>query len=66
MSPARPSHEVERLQAEVTYYRDRIAQLRARLYRRAEGTSTRLEELQRNLESAQKRLRDARHPPAPL
>jgi hypothetical protein len=61
-----PSHEIERLQAEVVYYRDRVALLRARLYRRGEGTSARMVELQRNLESAQKRLRDARHPPAPL
>ena len=65
MAPAKSSAEIERLQAEVTYYRDRVALLRARLYRRGIGANARLQELERNLESAQRRLRDARHPPRP-
>ena len=57
--------DVASLQAEVNYYRDRVALLRARLYRHGVGSNDRLQELQRNLESAQKRLRDARRPPVP-
>jgi hypothetical protein len=52
---------IEEIQAEVNYYRDSVALLRARLYRRGLGTSSqRLEELQRRLVSAQHRLRQAR------
>lgn len=59
--------EIETIQAEVNYYRDSVALLRARLYRRGAGTTPRLEELQRRLESAETRLRSARvePPPAP-
>jgi hypothetical protein len=52
---------LESLQAEVTYYRDRVALLRARLYRRGIGSNDRLQELQRRLETAEQRLHNARH-----
>jgi hypothetical protein len=59
-------HQIEEIQAEVNHYRDSVALLRARLYRRGMGTTPRLEELQRRLASAQRRLRTARTtlPPA--
>ncbi|MEO6859842.1 MAG: hypothetical protein ABI323_14870 [Solirubrobacteraceae bacterium] len=53
-------HEIGEIQAEVYHYRDSVALLRARLYRRGIGPNQRLEELQRRLESAQRRLRQAR------
>jgi outer membrane protein TolC len=58
--------QIEAIQAEVNHYRDRVALLRVRLYRRGMGTTPRLEELQRRLASAQRRLRAARTtlPPA--
>ena len=52
--------EIERLQAEADYYRDRVALLRAKLYRWGVGSSSRLETLERELERARQRLRDAR------
>ena len=52
--------EIEAIQAEVHYYRDSVALLRARLYRRGAGITPRLEELQRRLASAEARLRTAR------
>jgi hypothetical protein len=59
-------HQIEEIQAEVNHYRDSVALLRARLYRRGMGTTPRLEELQRRLASAQRRIRTARTtlPPA--
>jgi hypothetical protein len=51
---------IEQLQAEAFYYRDRVALLRAKLYRRGLGTSARLEELERELTRAEQRLKDAR------
>jgi hypothetical protein len=58
--------EIAAIEAEATYYRDSVALMRARLYRRALGTSPRFEELQRRLDSAQERLRAARaEPPQP-
>jgi hypothetical protein len=56
MSP----HEVEQLQADVDYYRDRAALLRAKLYRWGLGTNARLQSLERDLARARQRLRDAR------
>lgn len=53
-------HQIEELQAEVNHYRDSVALLRARLYRRGMANTPRLEDLQRRLQSAQRRLRDAR------
>lgn len=59
--------EIEAIQAEVNYYRDSVALLRARLYRRGAGNTPRLEELERRLNSAEKRLRAARgQPPSTL
>jgi hypothetical protein len=52
--------EIERLQAEAAYYRDRVALLRAKLYRTGLGTNLRLQELERKLERAKQRLRQAR------
>lgn len=51
---------VEQLQAEASYCRDRVALLRARLYRRGVGTNARLEELERELKRVEQRLQDAR------
>ena len=48
------------MRAEVVYYRDSIALLRARLYRRGLADSPRLDELQRRLDGAQHRLAAAR------
>lgn len=56
--------EIAAIEAEVTYYRDSVALMRARLYGRGRGTSPRFEELQRRLESAQQRLRAARAEPS--
>jgi hypothetical protein len=65
--PMSSLREMEEIQAEVTWCRDRVALLRARLYRQGVGTSPRLEELERRLESAERRLRTARAtaPPRP-
>lgn len=52
--------EIEAIQAEVAYYRDSIALLRARLYRRGLTGTPRLDEMQRRLDSAQRRLAAAR------
>lgn len=55
--------EIAVVEAEFTYYRDSVALLRARLYRQGVITSPRLEELERKLDSAQRRLRAARSEP---
>ena len=52
--------QIEQLQAEVNYYRDRTALLRAKLYRSGLGTTTRLQEFERELARAEQRLRIAR------
>jgi hypothetical protein len=52
--------QLEAIEAEFNYYKDSVALLRARLYRRGAGNTPRLEELQRKLESAERRLRAAR------
>lgn len=52
--------ELEAIHAEVHYYRDRVALLRARLYRRGIATNRRLEELRRKLDVAEGRLCAAR------
>lgn len=51
---------LDQLQADVDYYRDRAALLRTKLYRWGLGRNARLQELERELEQAQQRLRDAR------
>ena len=50
------SRQAEQLQVEVNYYRDRVALLRAKLYRWGVGSNARLQQLER----AEQRLRDAR------
>ena len=52
--------QIAAIEAEFHYYKDSVALLRARLYRRGLGTTPRLEELQRRLDSADRRLRAAR------
>lgn len=56
------SAQHEQLRADVDYYHDRVALLRAKLYRRGVGTNDRLQELQRELESAERRLHAEQHP----
>ncbi len=58
------TREVELLEAEARYCRERVSLLRARLYGRGQGTSPRLQELERELERAEQRLRDAYSRPA--
>jgi hypothetical protein len=53
------SSEVEQLKGEVEYYRDRVALLRAKRYRWGLGSNARLRALERRLQDAQQRLRDA-------
>jgi hypothetical protein len=49
----------EMLRAEAHYYHDRVALLRAKLYRWGSGPTVRLQQLERSLELAEQRLRDA-------
>jgi hypothetical protein len=51
---------IEQLQSDVDYYHDRVALLRARLYRWGLGSSARPQSLEREPERARRRLRDAR------
>ena len=51
---------IEQLQADVDYYYDRVALLRARLYRWGLGSDARLARLQQELLCAEQRLRDER------
>jgi hypothetical protein len=57
------SRHVEHLQADADYFRDRVALLRAKLYRWGLGNNARLEQLERELEAAERRLRDERARP---
>lgn len=50
---------VPQLEAEVRYYNERLALLRAKTYRGGVTSTTRLRELERSLASAEKRLRAA-------
>lgn len=52
--------EIEMLRADARYCRDRVALLRAKLYRWGLGSNARLQALERDLERAQQRLRNAR------
>jgi hypothetical protein len=54
------SSEIELLQADARYYHDRIALLRAKLYRRGIGSTAQLKQLERSLERAEQRLREYR------
>jgi hypothetical protein len=51
-------NELELARADARYYRDRVALLRAKLYRWGSGSSPRLEQLERELQRAEQRLRD--------
>jgi hypothetical protein len=51
---------IDQLHADVDYYRDRTALLRAKLYRWGLGTNARLQELERELARAEQRLHDMR------
>lgn len=48
------------LEAEARYYRDRVALLRAKLYRGAVVPRARLQELERRQERAERRVREQR------
>ena len=52
--------DIELLEADASYYRDRLALLRASLYRRGEGSTPQLRELERRLAVAERRLREQR------
>jgi hypothetical protein len=54
------TREIEALRAEVRYQRDRVALLRAKLYRWGVGSNARLQRLERELEGAEQRLHDQR------
>jgi hypothetical protein len=53
-------NEIEALQADARYYHDRVSLLRAKLYRWGLGSNARLEDLERKLERAEKRVQDER------
>ena len=52
--------DVELLEADARYYHDRVALLRAKLYRWGQGSTPQLKELERRLASAELRLRERR------
>jgi hypothetical protein len=54
------SSEIELLQADARYYHDRVALLRAKLYRRGIGSNTQLKQLERSLERAEQKLHEHR------
>jgi hypothetical protein len=55
-----PSSELELAQADAYYYRDRVALLRAKLYRWGLGSTPRLQQLERELQRAEQRVSEAR------
>lgn len=52
------AREIELLRAEVNYHRDNLALLRARLYRWGMAPNARMRERERQLEGAERRLRE--------
>jgi hypothetical protein len=54
------TRNIEHLQAEARYYKDRVALLRAKLYRWGMGSNARLEELEGELKLAEHRLDEER------
>jgi hypothetical protein len=50
------TRNIEHLLAEARYYKDRVALLRAKLYRWGVGSNARLKELEGELERAEQRL----------
>lgn len=57
-------NEIELAKAEVRYYRDRLALLRAKYYRWGLGSSPRLQQFERDLQRAERRLADVSVPRA--
>ena len=49
--------DIELVEADARYYRDRVALLRAKLYRWGEGPTPQLKEFERRLTGAEERLR---------
>jgi hypothetical protein len=54
------SNALELAWAEARYYRDRVALLRAKLYRSGIGSTTRLQQLERQLQRAEQHLSELR------
>jgi len=54
------SDTLELARAEARYYRDRVALLRAKLYRSGSGSTRRLQELERHLQRAEQHLSEVR------
>jgi hypothetical protein len=57
------TRDIELAEADVYYCHDRVALLRARLYRWGLRPDARLRELERELRIAEQHLRDVRSPP---
>ena len=57
--------EIETARADASYCRDRVALLRAKLYRWGLGSSPRLKQLEQEAERAEQRLRAVRSLGAP-
>ena len=55
-----PASDVEVLEAEARYYRDRVALLRAKLYRWGLGPTPQLQEFERRLAGAERRVSEER------
>lgn len=54
------NREIEQLEADAVYCRERISLLRAKLYRWGLGRNARLQRLERDLELAEQRVQTAR------
>jgi hypothetical protein len=54
------ARDIELLEADARYYHDRVALLRARLYRWGKGSTPQLRELERRLAGAERRVREQR------
>jgi hypothetical protein len=54
------SNELELAEADARYKRERVALLRAKLYGRGSGSSARLQQLEREWERSERRLRELR------
>jgi hypothetical protein len=54
------ARDIELLEADARYYRDRVALLRAKLYRWGQASTPHLQELERRLAGAEQRLRAQR------
>jgi hypothetical protein len=54
------ARDIALLEADARYYRDRVALLRAKLYRWGEGSTPQLRQLERRLTGAEERLRELR------